>query len=155
MSTYLACVCARVRFGLFLCVYMHGCGRVFLCVGVCVCVVVCPCLSVCVRLGVPLLHRRYCIARPATRGQPRVCVCVCATGRSVAWAAGATWKSRTTGAQWAARFGHTTVIDAAGAIYVIGGNNGPHGIRNDVLKSADGGADRTRGVLRGLLGGTR
>jgi hypothetical protein len=46
------------------------------------------------------------------------------------------------------------VIDAAGAIYVIGGTGGGTDY-NDVLKSADGGADRTRGVLRGYSGGNR
>jgi hypothetical protein len=32
--------------------------------------------------------------------------------------------SRTTSAQWAARYFHSTEIDAAGAIYVIGGYGG-------------------------------
>jgi hypothetical protein len=47
------------------------------------------------------------------------------------------------------------VIDAAGAIYVIGGYNGDSGIWfNDVWASTDGGADPTRawggrGVLVG------
>ncbi len=50
-------------------------------------------------------------------------VCVFAFGPSVgrALAAGVTWTSRTLSAEWAARSGHTSVIDAAGAIYVIGG----------------------------------
>ena len=50
-------------------------------------------------------------------------VCVFAITPSVgrAYTAGVTWTSRTLSAQWAARSGHTTVIDAAGAIYVIGG----------------------------------
>ncbi len=68
-------------------------------------------------------------------------------------AAGASWTSRTTSAPWAARYGHTTVIDAAGAIYVIGGYGGMHGSTsiyfNDVLVSTDGGADRTQAVLGG------
>ncbi len=42
------------------------------------------------------------------------------------------------------------MVDAAGAIYVIGGYDG--NFLNDVLKSADGGADRTRGLLRGYSG---
>ncbi len=46
-------------------------------------------------------------------------------------------------APWAGREGHTSVIDAAGAIYVIGGESGGNYLK-DVLKSADGGADRTR-----------
>jgi hypothetical protein len=60
------------------------------------------------------------------------------------------WTSRTTSAQWAARFGHTTVIGAAGAIYVIGGWNGGDTYYNDVWVSTDRGADHVysrRGVL--------
>jgi hypothetical protein len=64
-------------------------------------------------------------------------------------AAGVTWTSRTTSAPgpWAARAGHTSAIDAAGAIYVIGGfgyYNGTYTYFNDVWVSTDGGADRTR-----------
>ncbi len=47
-------------------------------------------------------------------------------------------------APWASRVGHTTVIDAAGAIYVIGGQSGDGGDGtiwlNDVWVSTDGGA---------------
>jgi hypothetical protein len=54
-----------------------------------------------------------------------------------------TWTSRTTGAPWAARGGHTSLVDAAGAIYVIGGysysGRGGTGY-NDVWVSTDGGA---------------
>ena len=49
-------------------------------------------------------------------------------------------------APWAAREAHTTVIDAAGAIYVIGGrssSSGTHVFYNDVWVSTDGGAGRT------------
>ena len=53
-------------------------------------------------------------------------------------AAGVTWANRTTSAPWAARSSHTSVIDAAGAIYVIGGFSG--GFLQDVWVSADGGA---------------
>ncbi len=67
--------------------------------------------------------------------------------------AGVTWTSRTASAPWAARFGHTSVVDAAGAIYVIGGGNGSTGYQ-DVWASSDGGADRTLlGGGRGVLGG--
>jgi hypothetical protein len=59
-------------------------------------------------------------------------------------AAGVRWTSRTTRAPWAARRRHTTVIDAAGAIYVIGGYDGGTDYK-DVWASTDGGADRTRG----------
>jgi hypothetical protein len=62
-------------------------------------------------------------------------------------------------APWAGRAGHTTVVDAAGAIYVLGGNsyNGTDTYYNDVWASTDGGADRTRsgGWSGGSLGGTR
>ena len=73
-------------------------------------------------------------------------------------AAGVTWRSRTASAQWAARFGHTSVVDAAGAIYVIGGWNG-YTFFQDVWASTDGGArpDSVRGwsggYSRGYLGG--
>jgi hypothetical protein len=79
----------------------------------------------------------------------RVCMDTCAfalaIGRPPICAAGETWTSRTTNAPWAARYLHTTVIDAAGAIYVIGGYSGTY--CKDVWVSTDGGADRTRGVL--------
>ncbi len=59
---------------------------------------------------------------------------------SHALAAGVTWTSRTLKAEWAARYSvrwrHTSVVDAAGAIYVIGGDGG----FNDVWASTDGGA---------------
>ncbi len=79
-------------------------------------------------------------------------------------AAGATFNNRTTSAPWAARYGHTSVIDAAGAIYVIGGYNGDSvgtGYRTDVWVSTDGGArpDSRGGVLgrvfKGYSGGTQ
>ncbi len=72
-----------------------------------------------------------------------------AIGRPPICAAGVTWTSRTTSATWAARLGHTTVLDAAGAIYVIGGVSGTS--YQDVWVSTDGGADRTRGVLNWYL----
>jgi hypothetical protein len=60
-------------------------------------------------------------------------------------------------APWDARSGHTSVIDAAGAIYVIGGRNGniyPHYIYyQDVWVSTNGGADRTRGGCLGRCKG--
>ncbi len=69
------------------------------------------------------------------------------------------WRCRTASAPWAGRDGHTTVIDAAGAIYIIGGEgfNGTYGILfNDVWVSTDGGARPDsggggRGVLEGYL----
>ncbi len=57
-------------------------------------------------------------------------------------AAGVTWTSRTAKAGWAARSEHTSVVDAAGAIYVIGGTsyNGSTTYFHDVYASTDGGA---------------
>ncbi len=74
--------------------------------------------------------------------------------------AGATWTSCTASAPWDARFGHTTVIDAAGAIYVIGGYYSGV-VYQDVWASTDGGADRTesrdhvKGYSRGHSVGTK
>jgi hypothetical protein len=76
-------------------------------------------------------------------------------------AEGVTWTSRTTSAPWDARIFHTSVVDAAGAIYVIGGrvNQAATSGLMDVWVSTNGGADRTQsGVLEGALssqGGTR
>jgi hypothetical protein len=47
-------------------------------------------------------------------------------------------------APWAARYWHTTVVDAAGAIYVIGGIGGTD--LHDVWASTDGGARPDSGV---------
>ncbi len=90
-------------------------------------------------------------------------------------AAGVTWTCRTASAPWAARYGHTTVVGAAGAIYVIGGV-GSDTFYQDVWVSTDGGEwpdpvggvvggyssgviERVRrgtnGSTRGYLGGTR
>jgi hypothetical protein len=83
----------------------------------------------------------------------------CVIGRSPAVAAGATWTSRTTNAPWAARSWHTSVIDAAGAIYVIGGVSitDNHGITTnyqDVWASTNGGAHRSQfRILERALGG--
>ncbi len=89
-------------------------------------------------------------------------VCVRVIGRSPALAAGVTF-TRTSSAPWRGRWQHTTVIDAAGAIYVIGGFDGNTGTyHNDVWVSTDGGADRTRagggrveyaGATKGVLSG--
>ena len=103
----------------------------------------------------------------APGGRPRVRF-VLVIGRSRALAAGVTWTSRTHNAPWDARNGHTTVIDAAGAIYVLGGYSYSYidvcGFEySDVWVSADAGEDRTRagysgrarwysGVLDGLTG---
>ncbi len=100
------------------------------------------------------------IARPASRA-PRVRLSIRARS-----AAGVSWTSRTTGAPWAGRFGHTSVIDAAGAIYVLGGYRFTtrSTYYRDVWVSTDGGVRaRTRagggggvgGYKVGTLGGTR
>ncbi len=77
-------------------------------------------------------------------------------------AAGVTWTSRTLKAEFAARFGHTSVIDAIGAIYVIGGVDGFGAYFQDVWVSTNGGARSdsvggvggcTKGVIRGVLRG--
>jgi hypothetical protein len=53
-------------------------------------------------------------------------------------AAGVTWTCRTASAPWAGRTDHTSVIDAAGAIYVLGGQGSTD--YHDVWASTDGGA---------------
>ncbi len=70
-------------------------------------------------------------------------------------AAGVTWTSRTATAPWAARSEHTSVVGAAGAIYVIGGYGGTTTtIYQDVWLSTDGGArpDSVGGVVGGYTG---
>jgi hypothetical protein len=78
-----------------------------------------------------------------------------AIGRPPICYAGVTWTSRTTSAPWVGRAYHTSVIDAAGAIYVIGGFDGTY--LQDVWVSTDEGANRTRvgGYTRRVLAGTR
>ncbi len=75
---------------------------------------------------------------------------------SRALAAGVSWTSRTTSAPWGYRSKHTSVVDAAGAIYVIGGyyKNGNYGYlwAMDVWASTDGGARPDS--RRGWSGGT-
>jgi hypothetical protein len=56
-------------------------------------------------------------------------------------AAGVTFTNRTTSAPWDARYAHTSVIDAAGAIYVIGGySDGTLTYYQDVWVSTNGGS---------------
>jgi hypothetical protein len=143
-----ACVCARVY--LRFCRQEHFRASVCVCVCECVCVCVCVCLAAARTLFVAHRATGRSIARPATvRAACVRAYCVC--HRPVARvAAGAMWTNRTPSAPWAARAGHTTVIDAAGAIYVLGGSDGGSTYYNDVLVSTDGGADRT-----GLPWGTR
>jgi hypothetical protein len=92
------------------------------------------------------------MGRPATGGRTRVRVSVGVIGRLRAWAEGVTWTLVTASAPWGGRYGHTSVIDAAGAIYVIGGDGPGSGYNatdtfyNDVWVSTDEGADRTRAL---------
>ena len=68
-------------------------------------------------------------------------------------AAGVTWTCRTPSAPWAPRWFHTSVIDAAGAIYVIGGR-GTYTYYKDVWASTDGGArPDLRRRIYGVMGG--
>jgi hypothetical protein len=93
---------------------------------------------------------------PTWRTAACVFVCVCHRSGSRALAAGVTWTCRTTGAPWGGRWHHTTVVDAAGALYVIGGyGGGSTTLYDDVWVSTDGGArpgSRRRG-WSGVLGG--
>ena len=121
------------------------------------CVCVCVCVPAChATVQAPRVARRgpaVFTARPATDGGR---ACACSFVPPAVLAAGVSWTSRTLKAGWAARWGHSTVIDAAGAIYVIGGRNGTTYF-NDVLVSTDGGAlpDSVKGVLGwGTQGGT-
>jgi hypothetical protein len=85
---------------------------------------------------------------------PRACVW-CHQSVSRASAAGVKWSCRTTSAPWNARYDHTSVIDAAGAIYVLGGTGYGHTTAyttyQDVWASTDGGA--RAGLAPGLLVG--
>jgi hypothetical protein len=103
-----------------------------------------------------------CSARDA-RAAARACLRLRHRPVSRASAAGVTWTCQTSKAPWAARASHTSVIDAAGAIYVIGGqgaNLNSNTYYRDVWASTDGGLDRTRaggwsGIPGGYLGGIK
>ncbi len=104
--------------------------------------------------------RRY-LKISLRRAGGRVCF-LCGWCHRPVSCAGASWTSRTTSAPWAARSYHTSVIDATGAIYVIGGfgTNGGTTRYNDVYVSIDKGAwpDPVGGGRVGtvwVLGGTR
>ncbi len=106
----------------------------------------------------------YSSARAARRClRVRDCVRCDRPGSRVS-AAGVTWTCRTAKAQWAVRYSHTSVVDAAGAIYVIGGHDPSNSTDlQDVYASTDGGAQPdyvtgvgrwdTQGVLEGVLRG--
>ncbi len=61
-----------------------------------------------------------------------------------------TWTLVIASAPWGGRYWHTSVVDAAGAIYVLGGFGSGRGYLHDVWKSTDGGA--SPGVGRGVHG---
>ena len=128
----------------------------------CVCVCVCVCVD---RLRAsaphgcmsPLVARRVCRARPAAGSQPsRAWLRLVPSSGYTRLAAGVTWRLVIASAPWAARFGHTSVVGAAGAIYVLGGGRyGFTGYLNDVWASPDGGAGRASGTRWGYLVGPR
>jgi hypothetical protein len=164
------CVCV------FACVCICVCARISLRERVCAYSCVCPgmCASVCARVHVFLQFcifarvcecaARGCVGSPMGTGGIYSAACdarttavksaalALAIGRFACVHAGATWTSRTTSAPWAARYGHTSVVDAAGATYVLGGHNGGSTYYRDVWASTDGGADRTRAGCSGSTG---
>ena len=66
-----------------------------------------------------------------------------------------TWILVTAQAPWAKRWSHTSTIDAAGAIYVIGGCDSKGVNYNDVWMSTDKGSNRALGYSRGTRGYSR
>jgi hypothetical protein len=131
-------VCARVRVRAFVCMCP------FVLAGVCACAWARVLRCACACLGLPL-HLCVCGFIVRLCGG-HVCFCIGVNSRSRALAAGVTWASRTSSVPWAGRQGHTSVVDAAGAIYVLGGlGTGRWGplYMSDAYVSTDGGADRT------------
>ena len=108
----------------------------------------------CARLGAEwaLWGPAVLIARPAAAARARLRIGATGFSCRARSAAGRTFSSRTLKAEWAARYGHTSVVDAvSGAIYVIGGY-GSTTDYNDVWASTDGGARAGLG-RGGALGG--
>ncbi len=142
-----ACVCSDVRLCARASVFCRSIGKAS--------VRTCAACA-CVRNGCAFASA-LCGRRGGTAGTGGInssaggCVCAvavwCHRPAVVASAAGITWTSRTTSAPWAARFLHTSVVGAAGAIYVIGGSDAGGGtVYQDVWASTDGGArDRLNG----------
>jgi hypothetical protein len=167
-----ACACnARVRAMrvcvracAHLCVYVHLCACALrACARVCAYVRASVSACACVRaFPSDCIFARGCVANARVRlGAVRALPSHGARGcgrchrpGSRASAAGVTWTNRTTKAEWEARWGHTSVVDAAGAIYVIGGDGYGNGTYfQDVWASTDGGArpDSVQGGDRGVL----
>ncbi len=70
-----------------------------------------------------------------------MCASVWPSAGSRALGAGFNWRLVIANAPWPARSGHMSVIDAAGAIYVLGGSGGSgETYFQDVWKSTNGGA---------------
>ncbi len=137
-----------------MCAYVCGCVHLLACVRARVRACMRACVSACAgSCGT------YSSARAARCG--RASVAFGATGRARARsAAGVTWTSRTASAPWAARFGHSSVVDAvSGAIYVLGGEGTDSTFYQDVWASTDRGLQAGlgrgggRGVLEGVLHG--
>jgi hypothetical protein len=150
--------CERARVSVRVCVPVLAHVRAF-CAFQSDCIFARACVaSVCVRLAAACalpshggdVRYQWLGPRRALRPGARGCAW-CHRPGSRASAAGVNWTSRTAKAEWAGRYFHTSVIDAAGAIYVIGG----HGTTtlNDVWASTDGGARAGLGPGGGGGGG--
>ncbi len=73
-------------------------------------------------------------------------------------AAGGTWTCLLANTPWPARYGHTTVIDAAGTIYLMGGaiaRGGQVNLYNDVWVGTNNGANSTQGHSQSTHGSSR
>jgi hypothetical protein len=158
-----ACVRSRVRARVRVLAHARVCVSVFAYVCLCVCAIVCVCVCARARARVPRRCARTLVERRGLAvfiARIYIYIWPAPTRAFVGFArvlvAGAMWRSRTKTAPWAARFGHTSVVDAAGAIYVIGGRASSGTDFNDVWVSADGGTrpDSVKGVVGGTLGGT-
>jgi hypothetical protein len=155
-------VCARMRLSVHAFVCACECGRaipsasifghVWAVVRVRACACVCG-TTVCVRLGAEwaLWGHAVLIARSATAARARLRSGATGFRCRARSAAGRTFSSRTLKAEWAARFYLSSVVDANGTIYVIGG--GGTTVYNDVWASTDGGARAGLGQ-GGVVGGT-
>jgi hypothetical protein len=162
------CVCARAFVRVRDIVWVPS-GSIFahvLRVRACACVRACVCVwSDCVGAVEARRGPAILIARPAAAARARSRSGATGFRCRARSAAGRTFSNRTLQAEWAARYLHTSVVDAAGAIYVIGGVDEVGVIfYNDVWVSTDGGARAGLGrgavggytkVLQGYYGGTR
>jgi hypothetical protein len=154
------CACAHVR----VCVHLRSCPCGYACLCERMCVRSCDSIGlhfrarVCAAALCAPSYRTaaacgiYSSARAARR-RPRARLrSMRPAGCRARSAAGVTWTCRTASAPWAARWFHTSVVDAAGAIYVIGGEGTTYFA--DVWASTDGGVRPGLGPSGGS-GGTR